>query len=203
MRVELGEHVFVAGRTGSGKTFLVKHYLRALSPVLVLDVKKSLTWNREDDILFTDRLSKVLQSKNKVVVYQPHWRELNLEYYDKFFEYAYSLTSASLWVDELMGVASSMKYPPFLKACLTRGRERKLSVWSVTQRPSLIPLISMSEATHMFIFDLNMKEDRKRISEIAGEEEFMERPGKYQFWYFNTVRGEIPVKARLVEGGGG
>ena len=85
MRVELGEHVFVAGRTGSGKTFLVKHYLRALSPVLVLDVKKSLTWNREDDILFTDRLSKVLQSKNKVVVYQPHWRELNLEYYDKFF----------------------------------------------------------------------------------------------------------------------
>ena len=41
--IKKGEHVFVAGRTGSGKTFLVKKYLEnSVLPVYVLDIKRRL-----------------------------------------------------------------------------------------------------------------------------------------------------------------
>lgn len=204
MKIKKGEHVFIAGRTGSGKTFLTKRYLQNVHPVYALDVKKTLDWQNvpEDDIDYLDRLEKVTKSRKKKVIYQPHWDEMKPEFYNEFFKFIYKKEETTIWVDETMGIGTAMKFPEYYKALLTRGRELGISVWSCTQRPATIPIISMSEATHLFIFDLNMKKDRVRIAEIAGEEEFLKLPGKYVFWYYNMVDSSKPIRAKLVEKGG-
>ena len=196
--IKKGEHVFVAGRTGSGKTFLVKKYLENSSlPVYVLDIKKTLKWVQGDNTLYTEKLSEVIASKKKKIIYQPRWEEMEEEYYDAFFKHVYEKGDCTLWIDELMGVGNATRFPKFYKACLTRGRELGISVWSCTQRPATIPIISMSEATHLFIFNLAMKKDRERIAEIAGHGNFLQTPGKFVFWYFDTTKEAAPVRAKL------
>lgn len=201
MKIRKGEHLFIAGRTGSGKTFLVKRYLQAVNSVYVLDLKKTLNWQGVDEkeIDYLDRLEKVTRSRKKKIVYQPDWQEMKNDYYNEFFRFLYHKENVTVWIDETMGVGTSFKYPEYYKALLTRGRELGISVWSCTQRPAAIPMIAMSEATHFFTFDLNMKKDRVRIAEIAGEENFLKLPGKYAFWYYNIAESSKPVLAKLVE----
>jgi len=201
IRIKPGEHVFVAGRTGSGKTFLVKKYLQHVAPVYCLDVKKTLYWPGvpEKDIVYLDKFLDVIKSKAKKVVYQPRWQELTFDCYNLFFEYIYNKEEVVLWIDETMGIGTAIKYPEYYKALLTRGRELGISVWSCTQRPASIPLISMSEATHFFAFDLNLKKDRERIAEISGQEQFLRLPGKYVFWYYHVTDSTAPVRARLTQ----
>lgn len=199
MKIQKGEHVFVAGRTGSGKTFLVKRYLQEVKPVYVLDLKKTLDWQNVEKAVYLDKLSKVVKTKSKKVVYQPDWKEMKPDYYNEFFRFLYHKENVHVWIDETMGIGTAMKFPEYYKALLTRGRELGISVWCCTQRPATIPMIAMSEATHFFIFDLNMKKDRFRIAEIAGEENFMKLPGKYSFWYYNMVESDKPILAKLVE----
>ena len=186
-KVNRGEHAFVAGRTGSGKTYLVKRYLQEAAPVYVLDVKKTLDWQHilEKDIVYLDKLDKVFKAKKKKVIYQPDWAEMDMDHYNEFFKHIYKKGDCSVFIDETMGIGTAIKYPDFYKALLTRGRELGISVWSCSQRPASIPIIAMSEATHFFIFDLNMRKDRVRLAEIAGKEEFMKLPGKYVFWYYH------------------
>ena len=38
-KIKSSEHVFIAGRTGSGKTFLAETYLASFPNVIVLDTK--------------------------------------------------------------------------------------------------------------------------------------------------------------------
>jgi len=199
MKIQKGEHVFVAGRTGSGKTFLVKRYLQETKPVYVLDLKKTLDWQNVEEAVYLDKLDKVVKSRSKKVVYQPDWKEMTAEYYNEFFRFIYHKENVHVWIDETMGIGTALKFPEYYKALLTRGRELGISVWSCTQRPATIPMIAMSEATHFFIFDLNMRKDRFRIAEIAGEENFMTLPGKYAFWYYNMVESDKPILAKLVE----
>lgn len=202
--IKLGEHVFIAGRTGSGKTFLCKRYLENLrKPVYVLDLKKTLDWGRASkDRVYLTRLSQFRKTGKRKVVYQPDWEEIDAISIDNFFKWCYKKGDCVVWVDELMGIGNAHKFPPWYKACLTRGRELGISVWSCTQRPAMIPIISISEASHLFVFDLNMKGDRQRIMEVAGHPAFMERPGKYNFWYFDTRKTAEPVRAKLVVKGG-
>ena len=48
------EHVFIAGRTGSGKTFLEKAYLAGFKNVIILDTKGTFYWEQiPDALLFT------------------------------------------------------------------------------------------------------------------------------------------------------
>jgi len=201
-KIKQGEHVFVAGRTGSGKTFMVKKYLEnSKLPVYVLDIKKTLKWVKGTDVLYTEKLSEALASKRRKIIYQPRWEEMEEEYYDEFFKNVYEKGDRTLWIDELMGVGTAVRFPKYYKACLTRGRELGISVWSCTQRPATIPIISMSEATHFFIFNLSMKKDRERIVEIAGHSNFLKTPGKYIFWYFDAMKEAAPVRAKLTERG--
>lgn len=206
LKINQGEHVFIAGRTGSGKTFLVKKYLQnSKLPIYCLDLKQTLNWSgvSEKDIGYYDSLEDVIKSKKRKVIYQPKWEEIDNNIFINFFEFCYKRGDCIVWVDETMGIGSALKYPAYYKALLTRGRELGISVWSCTQRPASIPIIALSEATHFFIFDLNMLKDRVRISDIVGEDDFTVAPGKFSFWYYHISDSEHPIRARLTKKKGG
>jgi len=201
IRIAKDEHVFIAGRTGSGKTFLARKYLAGFGHVVVLDTKGTLTWPEvpAKEITVVKRLAEITKAVTPKIIYQPEYQELEFEWYNAFFKYCYFKKNLTVWVDEVMAVCPSPhRIPEFYKAILTRGREMEVGVWSLTQRPAGIPLITMSESTHFFVFDLNMPHDRQRLIDITGTDEFGEKPGKYRFWYYN-ISQESAVLARLVE----
>jgi DNA helicase HerA-like ATPase len=102
-------------------------------------------------------------------------------------------------VDEVMQVCpSAITIPAWYKGALTRGMELGVGVWSLTQRPSTIPISILSESTHYFIFRLNAISDRKRLVDYTGQTEFLEMNEKRVFWYYNTVDGKPPQRGQII-----
>jgi hypothetical protein len=195
-KIKQSEHVFICGRTGSGKTFLAETYLAGFPNVVVLDTKGFVDWNLAGFPPVYDSLSELVKNvKDGKAIYRPNPFEMDMEFYDKFFEWVYERQNTIVYIDELMSIATSSQIPFFLKAILTRGRQRNTACWSLTQRPSGIPIICMSEATHFFVFDLNIKEDRDRLKKITGNEIMDYKPSElckingknmeYPFFYYN------------------
>ena len=144
---------------------------------------------------FFDNFSDLQTFGEGKAIYRPSIYEMSDEFYNIFFQWIYERMNCIVYIDELMSISTSSQIPFFLKAILTRGRQRNTACWMSTQRPKTIPLVCMSEATHFFIFDLNLMDDRERISNIAGSNYFQYTPTQYArehkiykdylFWYYN------------------
>lgn len=199
--IKPSEHVFIAGKTGTGKTWLARKYLARYKHVVCLDTKGTTVWP-EVDFALVESLAELGGVDKPKIIYRPNVNEMTEEFYDAFFKWVYFRRNTIVWIDEVMSIGSPHKMPFYLKACLTRGRELNIGVWSLTQRPSGIPTLTMSEATHFIVFDLNMPQDREKIASITGTPEFLEKPsvkyGKYSFWYYHAEKDNA-VPARLVE----
>lgn len=201
--IPLDEHVFIAGKTGSGKTYFAKKYLTNYESVFCLDTKGTLVWNevKPDDIQVITRVRELASVTKQKVIYRPVFEELEHDYYNAFFRYCYERRNCIVWIDEVMSIATHSRIPDYYKGILTRGRELNVTAWSLTQRPAGIPILVMSESNHFIVFDLNMPQDRERLVSITGQREFLEKPskfGRFAFWYFD-VNHEKAIPARLKE----
>lgn len=194
------EHVFIAGRTGTGKTFLARHYFATERYVVIHDTKGTTNWPEvpKKDLTVVKRLADLARVTTPKIIYRPRWEECNEIYYEAFYQWIYRRRHCRVIVDELMSICPSpFRMPEYLKAIYTRGRELGVSVAGCTQRPTGIPQICISEATHLFILDLNLPQDRNKLVETTGVLDLMKRPGKRNFWYYKVGDDEA-VKATLV-----
>lgn len=203
------EHVFVAGMTGTGKSFLARNYLSQFPRVWMLDTKgesiqklsrKENPWPEVDpkELTVITRVDMIPEVTTRFMIYAPDFEELDSYFYDEFFRQAYFHQNLTVWVDEAMSVSeNSQTIPTYYKAILTRGRSRETSIWTLTQRPmGLSPLI-LSQSTHFFVFNLQLEQDRKKITDVTGVPQFMKKPLGHNFWYFRDGWEEA-VKAKLV-----
>jgi hypothetical protein len=206
LEIRDSEHVFIAGRTGTGKTVCARQYLTGFKYVVALDTKGKLRWPEIEpkDVTVVKHLKDLPDVQTPKIIYRPVWNELDSDYYNEFFRWCYKRENTVVWVDEVMGVCKSpFDIPDYYRAILTRGRELHVAVWSLTQRPSGIPQLIISEATHLFVYDLNLPQDRAKLVDVTGAEELSLRPNivsgkKYSFWYYH-VEAENARLARLVE----
>lgn len=85
---------------------------------------------------------------------------------------AYQVGSCALAVDELAGIASASDPPVWLDVIQSRGRDPgpqgPITAYIASQRPRRIPLTVISEAEHVFCFDLNVPADRAYMADIFG-----------------------------------
>lgn len=203
------EHVFVAGMTGSGKSFLAENYLAGYKNVIKLDTKDEVSERRSKgqsvwrglkenkDYTVVTSLIDIETVTTDKIIYVPNFEEQTLDFYNALFKFVYERENTILWIDELMSVAeSATKYPLYLKALMTRGRSKNVSVWSLTQRPVDIPSICTANSTHFFVYDLMLEQDRYKMSQVTGMPEMRERPGKFNFWYYKNGADKC-IKARL------
>jgi len=203
------EHVFIAGRTGTGKTWLARKYLAGnFKNVVVLDTKGTFTWPEvpAEDQTLVERLTKIDAVTTPKIIYRPAWEELNMDYYNEFFRWAYRRRNTIVLVDEAMSICPNPQViPEYLKAIMTRGRELGVAAWNASQRPSGLPQVLISEATHIFCFDLNLAADRDKIAKITGYDDFYIKPShrtgadRYSFYYFRADVDSPPVVAKIVE----
>jgi ABC-type dipeptide/oligopeptide/nickel transport system ATPase component len=208
-QIQNDEHVLVVGSTGSGKSFLVESYLAGFQHVVKLDTKGEYYERKRDDVsawtgliegedfdvIF--HLSEIDKIQTEKIIYVPDFEEQTSDYYNAFFQWCYERQNTTVWIDELMSIAESpQRYPKYLKAIATRGRSRNVSMWSLSQRPSDIPTIIPANITHFFAFNLNLPTDREKMVKLTGHEQFLEKPGDFNFWYFKNGSNN-PIRARL------
>jgi hypothetical protein len=212
--IQPDQHVFIPGMTGSGKSVLAETYLAGYDNVIKLDSKDEVTERRkkgqplwrgltEDrDYTVVTALAEIPEVDTNKIIYVPRFEEQNLEHYDAFFKYVYERENTIAWVDELMAIADSARvYPPYLKACYTRGRSKNVSIWALTQRPVEVPTIATANSTHFFVYDLMLDQDRQKMAAVTGMKEMQVNPGWHNFWYYKNGM-QHAVKARLTFKGG-
>jgi hypothetical protein len=162
--------VFV-GQTGSGKTTFARIVLEQRHYAVVYDPKGMIAW---PGWALYKSFPRMVGDRNLPphVIYRPSYDELESpESIDEFFSWVYRRGNTTVYVDELYAIAKGDNYPYHYGACLTRGRELGISVFSATQRPSRVPQPTLSESEHYYVFRLKLPQDRKRIAEITGLDE--------------------------------
>lgn len=192
--IKPNEHVFIGGSTGSGKTFLTKAYLKGYKNYIIYDPKNRFTFDpfmsheeQEKEIVRINKVSlldEAIQRTSKII-YSPIPEEMEKPFYEQFFKWCYFKGNLIVVVDEAYSVTDQYYIPKYYKHILTRGREMNVGCWTLSQRPSGISTLTMSEATHYFIFRLTYAPDRDKLSKIAGNKTFLIPPKKYEFYYWN------------------
>jgi hypothetical protein len=89
--------------------------------------------------------------------------------YERLFEYLYQQRNLTIYVDELYAVLPPSGRSPYLQALYTRGRELGIGTWGSMQRPSWVPLYTLSESEWIYLFRLQLQADRKRMMEMIGD----------------------------------
>lgn len=193
LSVRKNDRAVVLGATGSGKTFLVRYLLNdPIKPYsVVYDAKISDSISGWNEQTFISDFDELTESEARRIVYRPNYREaVDSVAQDRFFEWVYLRKHTRLFVDEAYAVTGGSNPSFHFQACLTRGRERGISTIVATQRPHRIPLVTLSEAEHYYIFRLQLLKDRQRVEELTGiTSEAQTDLEEFQFFYFNVFTG--------------
>ena len=208
--IPTNSHVLVCGGTGSGKSYLAERYLAGYKYVIKLDTKDEtgerraankpawygLTENKDYTVITNfDDLDDVETDK---IIFVPDYYDQTEELFNRFFDWVFLRQNTIVWVDELMGIATSYKAPRSLMRCYTQGRSKNIGIWGCSQRPAGIPAICLSNSDYYFIFKLNNINDRKRLYDMTGMDDFLELPRDHNFWYYH-MGDDHCTKAVLVE----
>lgn len=192
--IQSNDRVAVVGKTGSGKTYLVKNLIwERFNSVIFYDWKWQHYKELNAPVVHTiedveDALNDP-QMANKFV-YAP--KRKGLDVWNRLCYLAWEETNIHLIADELKGVYQQNGWvagiTDYHENIMTRGRQRGVGMTNVSQRPKGIPLETMSEAEHLFVFKLNLRDDRNRIGEIVGSEhqEQARTLSGHEFMYYNT-----------------
>lgn len=196
MTIPTDKHCFIAGATGSGKSFLVEHYTANYDYVVKLDTKDEVTERRRTgsglwadleenkDFTVVRDFEQLDDCGTDKIIYAPDYDEQNEDNFNRFFRWVFERENTLLWIDELMSVCTAQRCPRELARISQQGRSKNVALWTCSQRPSSIPIILLANSTYFFVFNLNWYDDRKRMAQITGCAEMLELPKNHNFWYY-------------------
>lgn len=170
------DRVVLIGKTGSGKTTLVKYLLPRINRVIAIDPKHTLKMEGFKSSWRIPRFSNRFQ-----IIVRPK-RNDDEKLYDLILA-ANKARNVTLYVDELATLADVFPESTALLADIARtGREKRVALWTATQRPRNIPRVFLTETEIFFVFRLRSGDDRMYVKGYAGDEVIDQIPSR-QFWY--------------------
>lgn len=201
------DRIAIVGRTGSGKTYFAKRLIRNLSRLVVLDPKGTLntrngTSNPRNELGLTDWGDGTLKRLRRG---DPgRWRIGPTQVYGGDWEPVLAdllkVGGITVYIDELYLLSPNAGYQsPGLRALYTQGRELGIGVWGCMQRPTWVPLFTLSESEWVFQFRLRWAADRQRMAEEVGlgEQVLQNIPDRYGFWMYH-IDWDAPKYYRTV-----
>jgi len=176
VKVKTSDRVAFVGATGSGKTQLAKYFLSTQERVLIIDPKHTFSMDG-----FKRGWNLPTFNKKFRMIVRPR-----LQDDEKLFDLlhkAFKLGNVTIYVDEMATLSDMFKWTTIKLEDIARtGREKKVSLWSVMQRPRGTPRVFLTETDVFFVFNLRSGEDRDYIKDYVGNE-VQEQIQKFNFWY--------------------
>lgn len=182
-----GEHVFISGSTGSGKTVLGRHIdqirLNAGGSVVVFIAKMRPDKTILEDYRGWTRWKRWKRyhtaSENRILLWpdtsRMKLRDALAHQREVFGEALETLGKIGTWtldIDEGLYTThpSFLGFAQEVAMLHALGRASNLTIITKAQRPSHIPLIVYSSASHAFIGRTQERTDIQRLSELGGRE---------------------------------
>lgn len=183
-----GEHIVVSGGTGSGKTLLARQldqirldkgghvivFVAKLQPdkTILSDYKGFTRWKKykkspspsDNRILLWPDTSKAKTLREA--------REMQREVFGEAFNEIGRVGTWTLHIDEGLYMCSPMYMNMSDEVAMLHalGRSANLTIITLTQRPSHLPLIVYGSASHAFAGRTRENSDMKRLAEMGGRE---------------------------------
>lgn len=196
--IKANDRVLLAGKTGSGKTWLAEHLLNRVERLVVIDSKGSLGHWRLDEPGDRDWRAFEQGEPGRYRILPPISDNPQV-YYEALFEKLYGIGNLIVYMDEAYAVTPQGARPgKWLSALYTRGRELGIGTWSSTQRPAWIPGFLISEADVLIVFRLQLPEDRKKLAAVGGESMLTRVPDPHGF-YLYRLEDEEPTYYQSAE----
>jgi energy-coupling factor transporter ATP-binding protein EcfA2 len=184
-----GEHILISGSTGSGKTALARHIVEirakngghvvvfCMKPLedqtIVQDYKGFERWKKwkkrpaswENRVLLWPDVRKAKGNKDEIL-------RIQMEVFAEAFDGINNSGHYTVQIDEGLYTTS----PTFLNMASDLamahaiGRSGRLTMVTLTQRPSHLPLILYGSASHAFVGRTREASDQKRLAELGAKE---------------------------------
>jgi hypothetical protein len=148
-------------------------------------------WRPVSGLQTPKRLAGIWKEKQFITI-RPKPAETNKDALDEYLgDLHESFENFGVLIDETYHFALGPNPGPGLTGLVTRGRSRGQAVIMGMQRPAKIPLFVLSEANAHAVLPLTMDADRKRMEELTGAREMLNRGTPRHWLYYDMDRGEL------------
>lgn len=191
---------YFTGKTGMGKSFLMKHFARLYAAkggrIVIIDgpdqgwLGKDKAGKRIEPAtsgqgtIDKPRLVTKFNPKLAVQLFRPKVPGYSdaalLAYLRDVFKEEYSLVI----FDEIYGILDPNHQPEIVMQLWSQGRKHDIAVWAASQRPARVPELIMSQAEHWCVFRLKNSQDRKKVAEWTGSPQIEDAMLPKHFWYY-------------------
>lgn len=176
------DHVAVIGRNGSGKTVGGMWLLSGRD----FDAQPCLIINSKGDSLI-DEISEIKGVQTIDIGATPGEKGLYIvnplpsqqEELNQLFKRCWEKENLTIFVDE----GYSIQNDEWFNACLTQGRSKHVNLIVLSQRPAWISKYVFSECNFIMLFNLQIKDDRKKVSEFVPVDKNYRLPPYCSYWY--------------------
>jgi hypothetical protein len=192
------EHIVLAGKTGSGKSFfaedLLEQFYKGGWRIIIIDINdywaKSFAEPHEKTTVKRPyKIEEDLYPDRQVGLYVPHlpgWEDPILEeIYQKALEWGHTI----VYHDEIIGIANERNAPQGLLRIFSQGRKFHTIGIVATQRPVGIPKMLLSQSNHVISFILVDPDDGEVMAKRMGQEIMKEKGNglkkRFQFWHYH------------------
>jgi hypothetical protein len=191
------DRVTLCGMTGSGKTYLARGVLSTAPRLIICDAKGLLETGGPEgwDYVSWDKGYPLLKRGEPARVYIPPLH--SDEAWEEKFRQIFKLRGVAVYVDELYQVGPAAGSEG-LRALYTQGRQLNIGMWASVQRPAFVPKYVFSEASYIFMFNLQLEDDLETMGKQIGRRVMTEPLGWYGFWVY-SVRTRRLLKYGKVE----
>lgn len=193
-QIEIGptDRILIVGRVGSGKSVLARAMFNGSRALVVIDPKHEEELARGVVARSPSEFRQLYPQKSTRVVYRPDPEDRRSSDLDEVIRRILRYGNTRILLHETVDYAKPTYIVPALRRAIKTGRTLGVPVVSLSQRPIGLHNDVISEADHIFIFDLALSGDREKLAGVAGEG-VLERIGRpFEFLYFGpSTAGDV------------